>query len=459
MATDRIPQAKPGKTIIPTPSGSSLFQPQGFADPQQEEVQLSGQAPSLQTQMERASRLGHNFANIQILSHPPEVQHQAAPESETDKEAISTEPDLRDFGGGAAGTSNNQGPLLQSKPAEIQPQETSSDPAPPSIRSSYKHEFPAFDIIPKKLQLKASVSIRPRARDSEVPRDFLEGPRLRTEFSDLFSKTTVKARLARINILTPEEFRFELGNGFYLTFMVMTDLGTFKVSREPSGTPGEPKISTALEIISLKARGGINYTPNPQTSLHVADVEMSLTYQEDLAKQVKDQLTKRMAARGATAVAGQAAKRSAGGLLMRGGSFLLKRVVPKAIPGVGWALLAYDVYSVGKWAVDSFSNSATPEEETANGNQAAKGPTETELHVAKSGSQLSEGGYLYIFTQEDLSTISGQYEGKQLSFKDPDSGKWVVLLVQSPQAIDVEGRPGVVFELIPTATINGEVDL
>src|SRR4028118_445161 len=74
METQRQNQAKTPSTSSVAPFQTGLFQSRPFNDPEQEAVEAlpsSHQPPDLQTQIDTAARLGHNFSRVQVQSNTP----------------------------------------------------------------------------------------------------------------------------------------------------------------------------------------------------------------------------------------------------------------------------------------------------------------------------------------------------------------------------------------------------
>ena len=73
MSTQRQNQAKPSSPFSALPVQTGLLQPRPFTDFSQEAdeaLDSSHQPPDLQTQLDRASRFGHNFSRVQVQAPP-----------------------------------------------------------------------------------------------------------------------------------------------------------------------------------------------------------------------------------------------------------------------------------------------------------------------------------------------------------------------------------------------------
>jgi hypothetical protein len=85
----------------PSPSSASpvqtgLFQSRPFTEPEQESAEAqdsSHQPPDLQTQLDRASRLGHNFSRVQVQSNTPAVIQQQPISEQTEEQQDEQESD------------------------------------------------------------------------------------------------------------------------------------------------------------------------------------------------------------------------------------------------------------------------------------------------------------------------------------------------------------------------------
>ena len=76
METQRQNQAKTPSASSVAPVQTGLFQSRPFNDPEQEAAEAlasSHQSPDLQTQIDTAARLGHNFSRVQVQSNTPTV--------------------------------------------------------------------------------------------------------------------------------------------------------------------------------------------------------------------------------------------------------------------------------------------------------------------------------------------------------------------------------------------------
>ncbi len=82
MGSSQHAQVKPEAAISAAPPQVSPFQSRGFEEEQQGEQ--GQESPSLQASLDRASRLGHNFGEISIIS--PSIQRQDEQMSEEEKE-------------------------------------------------------------------------------------------------------------------------------------------------------------------------------------------------------------------------------------------------------------------------------------------------------------------------------------------------------------------------------------
>ncbi|MEW6493621.1 MAG: DUF4157 domain-containing protein, partial [Cyanobacteriota bacterium] len=97
MSTQRQNQAKPSSPSSALPVQTSLFQQRSFTDPSQEAdeaLHSSYQPHDLQTQLERASRFGHNFSQVQVQTPPsaviqPQMERGKSEEQEDDREVDS----------------------------------------------------------------------------------------------------------------------------------------------------------------------------------------------------------------------------------------------------------------------------------------------------------------------------------------------------------------------------------
>ena len=76
METQRQNQAKTPSASSVAPVQTGLFQSRPFHDPEQEAAEAlpsSHQPPDLQTQIDTAARLGHNFSRVQVQANTPTV--------------------------------------------------------------------------------------------------------------------------------------------------------------------------------------------------------------------------------------------------------------------------------------------------------------------------------------------------------------------------------------------------
>jgi hypothetical protein len=89
-------EAKAPSPFSASPVQTGLFQSRPFTEPEQESAEAqdsSHQPPDLQTQLDRASRLGHNFSRVQVQSNTPAVIQQQPISEQTEEQQDEQESD------------------------------------------------------------------------------------------------------------------------------------------------------------------------------------------------------------------------------------------------------------------------------------------------------------------------------------------------------------------------------
>lgn len=134
MGSSRYTQAKTEPKYTPAPIQASPLESRGFAEEQQGDMEQGHDTPSLQARLDRADRLGHNFANIPITAPMPPVQRQSEMQSE-DEETMRMKPQIQMLGGGT-----DADPELESS---IQSAQGGGQPLGSDIRRSMEGVFGA----------------------------------------------------------------------------------------------------------------------------------------------------------------------------------------------------------------------------------------------------------------------------------------------------------------------------